>query len=244
MFKLKGVYLSIDESAWQHQHDGTLPYCDFRTQYHTLLERARRARRLDEYQTILHHPDVDPNFKSAKTSLKPFLPILADDECLRVRTPLYYACYHGDVKVLRILLAHPKVDVNAPTQEYGLTALSVACLHGRDDVVRELLLHHRPNAFGPVDVNKDISGTGNRPLFYAVSAYARSDERSDEIARLLLRKGADPDLIRHHPLLVPSKQAILERLVASENDRRRRQTVAFWAVASRAIPRPERIVRV
>ena len=71
-------------------------------------------------------------------------------------TPLMVACQNGRVKMLKTLLAHPGIDLNA-RDESGLTAFMWACRRGHWNVVRLLLKQHLRS--GNLDVDaKDVRG--------------------------------------------------------------------------------------
>lgn len=57
-------------------------------------------------------------------------------------TALYRCCSRGHANVLRLLLAHPRVDVNV-YDGYGTTALMTACDHGASEIVGLLLVDPR-----------------------------------------------------------------------------------------------------
>jgi len=100
------------------------------------------------------------------------------------RPPLVMAAQHGNVEVVRYLLARgAKVDLAAPR---GSTALHMAILYGNLAAVRILI------AAG-ADVNKvDPDTDGLTPLLRAVSPmYGK--EHSAEVVRLLVQAGAEVD---------------------------------------------------
>ena len=93
---------------------------------------------------------------------------LAADDRLQVNcvedekrlTALYWAAHLGHAKVVRVLLADQRVDVNFKNHN-GQTALHTAAERGQDEVVQLLLSSDR------VDVNaKDVYGA--TPMTYAV----------------------------------------------------------------------------
>jgi len=51
---------------------------------------------------------------------------------------LQYACFYGHVKLVRLLLSYPRIDVNRKTSS-GQTPLRLACFDGRTEVLRMLL---------------------------------------------------------------------------------------------------------
>lgn len=59
-------------------------------------------------------------------------------------TPLHWTCFKGHIDVVRVLLGHNNVDVNAKTDD-DYTPLHWACIHDHADVVRELLKHDKIN---------------------------------------------------------------------------------------------------
>ena len=94
--------------------------------------------------------------------------LAADDRRLQVNcvedekrlTALYWAAQLGHAKVVRVLLADQRVDVNFKSRN-GQTALHTAAERGQDEVVQLLLSSDR------VDVNaKDVLGV--TPMFYAI----------------------------------------------------------------------------
>ena len=64
------------------------------------------------------------------------------------QTALTLAAYEGHVEVVKALLAHSEIDVNAKI-ENGATALMLAAWEGREDVVNALLAHSK------IDVNAE-----------------------------------------------------------------------------------------
>ena len=93
---------------------------------------------------------------------------LAADDRLQVNcvedekrlTALHWAAHLGHAKVVRVLLADQRVDVNFKSHN-GQTALHTAAERGQDEVVQLLLSSDR------VDVNaKDVYGA--TPMTYAV----------------------------------------------------------------------------
>eukprot|EP00981_Chlorochromonas_danica_P008610 scaffold2238_cov333-Ochromonas_danica.AAC.1 len=67
---------------------------------------------------------------------------------IKVMTALHMAAAKGNVEMVKLLLLHPAIDVNAVDSEDGYTTLHAACYTGRAEVVKVLLLDDR------VDVNK------------------------------------------------------------------------------------------
>ena len=63
------------------------------------------------------------------------------------KTPLYYASEEGRVEVVKLLLAHPDIDVTMKLN-VSFTALGISSNLGNFEVVKELLAHPK------VDVNQ------------------------------------------------------------------------------------------
>jgi len=57
-------------------------------------------------------------------------------------TPLLIACEKGYDEIVKVLLGHPRIEVNA-TNEQGWTPLNVAIMRGKVEVVRRLLADER-----------------------------------------------------------------------------------------------------
>ena len=62
-----------------------------------------------------------------------------------------YACKYGRTDVVKLLLDHPKIDLNARTND-GSTAHIIACGNGQKDIA-ELLFDH-PNRKRPIKRRK------------------------------------------------------------------------------------------
>ena len=75
-------------------------------------------------------------------------------------TSLLLAARDGRMKIVRVLLAHERVDVNQASSDAGVTALCQTCVSGHDAVVTPLLAHVG------IDANK-AAGNGATPLFVA-----------------------------------------------------------------------------
>ena len=64
-----------------------------------------------------------------------------NDKACHGRTSVIVASEHGQLQVVRDLLKHESVDMNAKDDDDGLTALYFASFKGYFKVVRELLKH-------------------------------------------------------------------------------------------------------
>eukprot|EP00981_Chlorochromonas_danica_P014160 scaffold7439_cov168-Ochromonas_danica.AAC.12 len=73
----------------------------------------------------------------------------ADSEEIKGMTALHMSAVKGKVEMVRLLLLHPSIDVNAVDHEIEWTPLYIACYYDHVEVVKVLLLNDR------VDVNKD-----------------------------------------------------------------------------------------
>ena len=69
----------------------------------------------------LLHGGADPSIKDKKGS-----------------TPLHFAARRGNDEIVKVLLEHPKVNVDA-RDSYGKTALHMACSEGQSSVCQLLL---------------------------------------------------------------------------------------------------------
>jgi len=59
-------------------------------------------------------------------------------------TAFYYACWHGYIPILKLLLYHRDIDVNIQNEkDGGLTGLHYACWRNHIEIVKELLLDAR-----------------------------------------------------------------------------------------------------
>jgi hypothetical protein len=54
-------------------------------------------------------------------------------------SPLYIACTHNNVLMVKHLLQHPNIDVNIKVSDQNETSLHVACEHGHTDIVKLLI---------------------------------------------------------------------------------------------------------
>lgn len=100
--------------------------------------------------------------------------VLIDRHCNQGGSPLFTACQHGQLEVVRTLLsAGALVDLTTPD---GISALWTACQHGHLEVVRPLL-----SAGALVDLAHVVGGT---PLYKACQ------NGHLEVARALLSAGA------------------------------------------------------
>jgi len=118
--------------------------------------------------------------------------LLAGDETVdvnwvgedRLDTSLHRACRFGHLEIVRVMLAHPKIEVADPRidpnkpQNEGATPFYVACLNGRKEVVSLLLADPRIDPNKPK--NKEVT-----PFFMACQ------KGHKEVVSLLL---ADPKI--------------------------------------------------
>jgi ankyrin repeat protein len=74
-------------------------------------------------------------------------------------TPLHYACCHGHLDIVQLLLQSNAIDVNQ-TNNNGETPLHYACRYGYLDIVQLLLQNNA------IDVNQ-TNNDGDTPLHYA-----------------------------------------------------------------------------
>jgi len=95
-------------------------------------------------------------------------------------TSFHIACSKGHVDIVRILLAHPDIDVNQRKQD-GATGFHCACSNGRQAVVRLLLRDSR------VDINQGKTD-GCTPLWWVITLGYH------DILRWLAASGRDVDL--------------------------------------------------
>jgi ankyrin repeat protein len=97
-------------------------------------------------------------------------------------TPLWIACHHGHLEVVKRLLKEPIIEINK-TNSYGMSPLYIACQEGKTEVVKALLAHKL------IDPNISMKD-GDRPFDIA---YAR---RHLKIAnKLLAHKKYNPNHI-------------------------------------------------
>jgi len=98
------------------------------------------------------------------------------------RTPLYWASLSGHVDIARLLLSHG-ADVNARTKS-GATPLHAACKFPASiDIVRLLL-----------EAGADVNA---RNIFNSTALHHACGNGDARIARLLLERGAAPDVRNH-----------------------------------------------
>lgn len=96
-------------------------------------------------------------------------------------TPLHYACCRGDTDILKLLLAHPNIDVNIQNDEG--TPLHYACEGRRGtEIVKELLA--RPE----IDINLK-NEREETPLHYACEY-----DETEIVELLLAHPEIDPNL--------------------------------------------------
>ena len=93
------------------------------------------------------------------------------------QTALHAACYYGRVEVVKLLLAHPGINVNLK-DNFGITSLSKGCRNDKMSIVQLLLKDPR------VDVTLDDE-YGCTPLWWA----SRSGYR--EVIEWLIASGRD-----------------------------------------------------
>jgi len=89
------------------------------------------------------HPEIDVNWGTEETQW----------------TLLHIASRYGHVEVVRLLLAHPDINVNLMNID-GQTPFSRGCLHGHVSIVQVMLKDPR------IDVTLD-DNYGRTPLWYA-----------------------------------------------------------------------------
>merc|ERR1712137_1151455 len=79
---------------------------------------------------LLNTPDFDPNFLLKSYGGE--------------GTPLYIACSKAHSEIVKELLKHNSIDVNAKSYllEYDETPLYIACSFGHSEIVKELLKHN------------------------------------------------------------------------------------------------------
>ena len=113
-----------------------------------LLFNAARAGNVANFKRVLEeNPELDINWQNPSHSN---------------RTSLHMAAENGHHEIVKILLAHPQIDVNSLNGEEGSTALSRACENGKVEVIR--LLCEDPR----VDVNLTANISGYVPLFKTI----------------------------------------------------------------------------
>ena len=151
----------------------------------------------------------------------------ATDLATGIRTPLMWAAYHNDVRMVRLLLAHG-ADPNQST--YFGNPLSQACWN--DGFEAAALLIERGANVNARDAVADFT-----PLHWA----AGNETLRPHLVKLLLASGADPNAAGGEPVgafgLVPQTP----RLIA---EKRGRTAIvnALVAAGAKEQPRPERIV--
>ncbi|USW53303.1 Putative ankyrin repeat-containing domain superfamily [Septoria linicola] len=139
-------------------------------------------------------------------------------------TALHHAALSGFEDTVEVLVSTYGLDVNAPSLEHG-TPLCLAALKARVNIVR-LLLDARAN------VNAQGGSLGS-PL------HAACDAGDSEVARMLLRKGADACLRRNVKLggslivfgaaLIPHLECMYRAFAMSRDPDRRRNNNRFSA---------------
>ena len=134
---------------------------------------------------LTKRPSVDVNKKLPSESQRPPLilavqvrreAVVSDDP----RAIAYYEeCVRENVQIFRLLLKHPKIDVNLPDSN-GQTALHLALVQGEEDLVDALLDHRN------IDLNLPDS-EGQSPLMRA------GEKGRLSLAAKLLERGAAPE---------------------------------------------------
>jgi ankyrin repeat protein len=128
-------------------------------------------------QLMLDQPTTDPNIKS-KDGFTPLSSGIASENRAVVdvllssektdpnqkssgATNLYRACATGDIDIVRALLSHNKIDLNAVNSD-GSTALHAACFHNHTNIALEILQRHN------IETNKE-DDRGMMPIHWAAA---------------------------------------------------------------------------
>ena len=136
-----------------------------------LVASSNRPPSLEVVKDLLSHPDIDVNHQVDSQYPKP--------------TALFIASQKGNLTLLKMLLAHEKIDVNQGMKgNRERTALFTASAMGNVDIVKALLDDQR------VDVNQP-DDRGATPLFIISTkpSYIETYDDALEVMKLLL---ADP----------------------------------------------------
>ena len=174
--------------------------------------------RLDKNDSTYNTPLQVASYLGIEALVKMLLGQNADDEwrTRRGETPLWLAAQHGHEAIIKLLLQHG-AEVDAKDDYYRWTPLSIAAQRGHEKAASLLLKHN-----AHVDARCD----GYTPLVLAVSGghhavvdllldhgadidFQDTDEmtslswairyRLNQVSMLLLKRGADPDLVdRRH----------------------------------------------
>ena len=89
-------------------------------------------------------------------------------------TPLHFAARRGNGEIIKVLLEHPKVKVDA-RDGYGKTALHMACSEGRSSVCQLLLAKE-------ADINA-VTADNTTPLHNAIL------NGHSQVATMILNRG-------------------------------------------------------
>jgi len=147
------------------------------------LTKRAKVMRLNIFEEELWHASISGDIKIVEKilELENVNVNWGDDEWNR--TPLYKACFHGHVHIVKILLQDPRIDVNKSAHE-GFTPFYLACSHGHSEIVKLLLNDER------TDVNRTTKQDAS-PFYIACQ------EGHLEVVKLLLK---DPRIDVNHPL--------------------------------------------
>jgi len=162
------------------------------------LLRAAQRNDVDLFlSTLKEHPDLDINH---------------GDPRHHGFTCLHYTCWDGNLPLVKLLLAHPEIDVNKTT-EVGSYPLYLACANGHVGVVKELLLDPRIK-----NINVPVKQNGGQTPLWSAARQGRTD-----LIKWLIASGRflDPNVRvkKHdkHPNTSPLEVAVkLEREEAIE----------------------------
>ena len=186
-----------------------------------MFSHTKRVRRGKTLRQAVYENDLALCKSMLKSGVDP-------NECSRHgKTPLMWASYKDSLSIVKLLLNHPDIDVNARNDDKN-TALSIASWWSRENVVKMLL--DRPE----INVN-DQGSEGETALMVAAQ-----NNYSDIVKQLLAHSNIGINIRDHYGetalmyALDANHYDIAKLLIAHGSDIPKRNAT-YWALGSKAI---------